>query len=119
MKEYTILVTGGREYFDFDRVREVLQAYIPKNQDLKIVLVHGDAQGLDTVAGFVAKECGFEVKPEPADWGKYKKAAGPIRNSLMLKKYNIDHVIAFPGNNGTADMTKKARAAGFKVQVIT
>ena len=118
MKEYTILVTGGRDYFDFDKVEKVLGQFIPKDPNLKIVLVHGDAAGLDTVAGFVAKQYGFEVKPEPADWDKYKKSAGPVRNKKMLDDYPIDIVIAFPGGSGTANMVKQARAAGFEPMMI-
>lgn len=51
----------------------------------------------------------------PADWGSLGKAAGPIRNSLMLTEANPSLVIAFPGGKGTADMISKARAAGVKV----
>jgi hypothetical protein len=38
------------------------------------------------LADRAAKELGFDVDPMPADWDKYKNAAGPIRNMDMIKK---------------------------------
>jgi hypothetical protein len=88
------------------------------------IIVHGDADGADRIAGAIAKEMGFEVRAYPADWDAAKKAgrlkaAGPIRNSLMLKKEHpdkegvfIDLVLAFSENfelsRGTNDMMGKA-----------
>jgi hypothetical protein len=62
-----------------------------------------------------AIEAGIPVKPYPADWRLHGRAAGPIRNTLMLVEGRPDLVVAFPGGQGTADMTKKALRAGVKV----
>lgn len=42
-------------------------------------------------------------------------AAGPIRNSRMLREGKPDLVLAFPGHGGTADMVKQAGEAGVGV----
>lgn len=52
-----------------------------------------------------------EVK---AEWDRFGAAAGPIRNGMMLRENDIDAIIDFPGGDGTADMVKKAAAAGLK-----
>jgi hypothetical protein len=47
------------------------------------------------------------------------KAAGSIRNQRMLDaEKHIDVVVAFPGGRGTADMVRRARAAGIHVLEI-
>jgi hypothetical protein len=47
-----------------------------------------------------------------ADWEKLGRSAGPIRNQAMLDEGRPDLVVAFPGHHGTADMVRRARAAG-------
>lgn len=60
----------------------------------------------------------------PADWNKYGKVAGPIRNSEMLKLHpDIDLVLAFHDDlsesKGTRDMVHKAQKAGIEVWVTS
>jgi hypothetical protein len=50
-----------------------------------------------------------------AQWAKLGKGAGPIRNSMMLTIGKPNFVVAFPGDNVTADMVAQARAAGVEV----
>lgn len=51
-------------------------------------------------------------------WKDHGKAAGPIRNQLMLDDFKPDLVVAFPGGKGTADMVKKAQDAGVTVILV-
>lgn len=91
MSKYIILVTGSRDWGDYASVLEALFLY----KDYPSVTVrHGDCSNivdgeelsLDMLADRAAKQLGFDVDPMPADWDKYKKAAGPIRNMDMIKK---------------------------------
>jgi len=50
-----------------------------------------------------------------ADWETHGRAAGPIRNEKMLT-WKPDLVVAFPGGVGTADLVRRAEAAGVPVQ---
>lgn len=108
-----ILVTGSRDWQDKDAIRRALLA-IAQNvgQGDLITVVHGDAAGADRIAGDVAIEQGWEIDVYPADWDRYGKRAGPIRNSAMLVK-RPDICVAFPipGSRGTWDMVHKAEAA--------
>lgn len=51
----------------------------------------------------------------PAPWNVNGRAGGPMRNGEMLRMWQPDKVLAFPGGDGTADMVKKAQAAGLPV----
>jgi hypothetical protein len=59
------------------------------------------------------------VRHFPADWDKYGKAAGPIRNKQMLDEGKPQAVIAFSydlaRSRGTANMVAQARDAGLPV----
>ncbi len=78
-------------------------------------LIQGGAKGADALAAQWAYERGIPVSTFAANWDKDGKAAGPIRNQRMLEQGVPDLVVAFAGGTGTADMIKRARAAGVEV----
>ena len=53
---------------------------------------------------------GVVVEEFKADWDKFGRAAGPIRNAQMLREGKPDLVVAFPGGRGTANMVAQAKA---------
>jgi hypothetical protein len=79
------------------------------------VIIYGGAYGADRLAREWAEEHCLGSECYPADWTKYGRAAGPIRNKQMLVEGKPDLVVAFPGGPGTADMVRQARAAGIRV----
>lgn len=103
-----VLVCGGRDYADKQAVYDVLDKYDPT------VVVAGGATGADSLAEDWAKSRQRAIIIFPAEWKKHGKAAGAMRNQRMLRA-GPKLVIAFPGGNGTADMVKRARAAGVEV----
>ena len=108
-----VLVTGGR---DFGDVSHVLDAINHLNELEPIdLLVHGDATGADTLADAVCKELGITRIKCPANWEKFGRPAGAIRNKSMLDLFKIDLVLAFPGGKGTAHMKKNATELGIPV----
>jgi hypothetical protein len=56
----------------------------------------------------------FPWHTEKAKWHVHGRAAGPIRNGVMIDM-RPDIVIAFPGGDGTADMVAQATEAGIRV----
>lgn len=110
----TIIVCGGRDYTHFGRIDMVL-TYVLRTRGRPLRIVHGGARGADTLADAWALANGCERIAYPADWKAHGRAAGPIRNALMLEREKPDLVVAFPGGKGTADMVSKARAAGIEV----
>lgn len=101
-----VLVTGGRDYTDMGTVFDCLTKL--DEQFERMIIVHGAADGADSLAYDVCQEVGIEQCCLPACWNKYIRAAGPIRNKLMLDLFNVDLVLAFPGDVGTANMKEQA-----------
>jgi predicted Rossmann-fold nucleotide-binding protein len=108
-----LIVCGGRDYNNLAAVEHAL--YVVHAKKGITLLVEGGARGADQLARAWAIKNGVPHKTEEADWRTHGRAAGPIRNGLMLAKYKPDGVVAFPGGSGTADMMAQARAAGVKV----
>jgi len=108
-----ILVCGGRNFNDVELLNTTLDN-LRIERGLVKVLIHGASRGADTLADDWANEHDVDVISVPADWRKYGRAAGPMRNAKMLE-YNPDLVVAFPGGKGTRSMIKLAEAAGIEV----
>jgi len=83
-------------------------------------VLHGGARGADALAAAAARRLGWKVVCISADWRRYGRAAGPIRNGVLIQMA-IAHavgesaaaaevvVIVFPGGAGTASLVKHAR----------
>lgn len=108
-----VLVTGGREFDDLELLEMTLDT-IHAAQGFA-VLIHGAASGADSLAGEWAARNGIEVLACPADWKRYGRRAGPLRNRQMLD-LSPDLLVAFPGGRGTADMIAAAKERGVPIQ---
>jgi hypothetical protein len=106
-----VLICGGRD-LDEIKVMDYLSSYLPRKN---ITIIQGGAKGADLGAKLFAIKYGIPMKEYKADWNKYGKSAGPIRNREMLNDSNPDVVIAFPGSNGTKNMIDISKKAGIKV----
>ncbi len=112
-----VLICGSRAWTDRGAVEAVVEQ-LP----LGSVVIVGGAPGADTLAEVAARAIGLPCEVYPADWGRYGRRAGPIRNRQMLREGRPDVVLAFHanlgGSRGTADMVRVARAAGLPVWLV-
>lgn len=110
-----VLITGDRDWKDEAMVFRVI-AKLNKDYGDDVLVIHGDARGADTAAENACRTLQMARIVAPARWGKYKRAAGPIRNRWMLKYGQPDYFIAFhddlQGSSGTLDMVTACREAG-------
>lgn len=106
-----ILVCGGRNFKDRVTVFTALDFYANGAERI----IHGNAPGADRLAEEWAEGRGIWCVAYSADWQKHGKAAGPLRNQMMLDMERPSLVVAFPGGRGTADMIARARKAGVTV----
>lgn len=115
-----MLVTGDREYREVATIRQVLTRL--QSEEGMDSVVEGEARGADLLARQVALELGVEVIGVPANWVRYGKAAGVLRNQRMLELGQPDLVVAFHDrlkeSRGTKDMVSRARRAGIPVRLI-
>jgi len=77
-----------------------------------LFIIHGGATGADKIADEWSVVNWVPQQEYRADWEKWGKRAGPIRNQVMLNVGKPDLVIAFPGGDGTANMVRIARNRG-------
>ena len=104
-----VLVCGGRDFDNFSFLSDELDKIGITH------LIHGGAEGADTLAGEWAYMNNIICTRYPALWHIYGKSAGPMRNQQMLDHGRPDLVVAFPGGKGTAHMVSIAKKANVKV----
>jgi hypothetical protein len=114
-----ILITGDRNWTDVEVIRSALVDIEFKPGD---ALVHGAARGADSIAASIAQEMNGNVLPFPANWEKYGRAAGAIRNQQMLDENpDIDVVLAFhpdiKQSKGTKDMVTRCYKKGLRILI--
>lgn len=93
-RPFSLIIEGGQRSYETERGKRVCVG------------------GADYWASMWAMSRRIEVARVEARWAELGDKAGPIRNAEMLKQWRPDLVVAFPGGVGTADMVRKARAAG-------
>ena len=112
-----VLVCGGRRYADDRHVNRVLDEI--DSERGPITIIEGGAHGADELAYRWARSRKRPHIQVVAEWSQHGRAAGPIRNQRMLEEHRPDLVVAFPGGVGTADMVRRAQAAGVPVMLTS
>lgn len=113
-----ILITGSREHEDVELIEYAIESQL--NYAEEITIVHGDCpRGADAIADQYAMDNDLQVERHPADWERYSKKAGIIRNQEMVD-LGADICIAFPigKSPGTRHCANAAKRAGIKTIII-
>lgn len=118
MAAMRVLVCGGRDYGDTERAFAVLDELRRGISHDAMTIICGGANGADRLAWDWCISRRVPLDNYPAEWKKFGKSAGPIRNQKMIDEGKPDLVVAFPGGRGTADMIARAKSAGVEVREV-
>ena len=119
MDSYKVIIAGGRSFADYELLTTKCDALLKqKSTTLDIVIISGAAKGADSLGERYALERGYAVEHFPADWKKYGRAAGKMRNAQMADIANA--LIAFwdGKSSGTKNMIDTAMKKKINVSVI-
>lgn len=108
-----IAIVGSRRYPHLGRVRDYINS-LPEDT----VIVSGGAVGVDEMAEITAKERGLETIIFRADWKRFGRGAGMVRNHDIVNA--ADKVVAFwdGKSDGTRNSIELARQAGKPVEIV-
>jgi hypothetical protein len=116
-----VLVCGDRNWTDQDLVDSTLDT-IHAETPISCI-IEGEARGADKAGRSWAERRGVSFMPFPANWAKFGKAAGPIRNRQQFKEGEPDLGVAFHDDlehsRGTKDMVGVLEAAGIPVRKVS
>lgn len=105
------IIAGSRNIVD----QEIIEKAVHESKFQITEVVEGGAKGVDTLARIWAEENRLPVREFKAEWRKYGKRAGPIRNRAMAE-YADALIAIWDGNSrGTLNMIETAKKLDLKV----
>jgi hypothetical protein len=111
-----IIVAGSRSFNNYELLKERLNFYIGSHEEVEIV--SGTARGADRLGERYARGKRFVVKRFPANWEKYGKRAGYLRNEEMAR-YASHAVIFWDGSSrGTENMIELCKKYNLNYRVV-
>lgn len=93
MNNIKLAIVGSRTFDNYDELNIMINKIIKENNYNISLIISGGAKGADTFAEQYAKENNIETLIFPAEWKKYGRRAGYLRNVDIIK--NCDICIAF------------------------
>lgn len=108
-----VIIAGGRDITDYNLVLEAIK----QSQYFIDEVVSGMAPGVDTLAIQYATENNLPLAEFHADWKKYGKSAGPIRNRQMADYAHALIAIWDGESRGTKNMIEEANKRNLHVYV--
>ncbi len=106
-------VVGSRTFDDYALLEQTLNEMLPI-----ALIVSGGAKGADELAERYAEHNNIPCVVCPAEWSKYGRAAGPIRNKDIVSRVN--RVVAFwdGESRGTMSTIKIAEKQNVSITII-
>ena len=115
---FKVIVAGGRDFADYKLLTAQCNWYLSLRAPSDVEIVCGMAKGADSLGAKYACERGITVRTFPADWDKYGKQAGYMRNKEMADY--ADALIAFwdGKSKGTLDMIRRMKQSGKPCRIV-
>lgn len=105
------IIAGSRSITDFGIVS---RAVVASGFEISCVIC-GCARGVDSLGERWALENNIPVERFPADWRRFGRSAGIIRNRQMAQRADALVLIWDGYSSGSADMLRTAQAHGLRV----
>jgi hypothetical protein len=117
-KVLRVIVAGGRDFTNYPLLKQKLIYYLQNYSYADIEIVSGTARGADQLGERFAKEMGCSIKRFPANWDKYGKRAGYIRNKQMAEYADVCVVFWDGRSRGSKLMIDLAKEYGLPLRVV-
>ena len=112
-----VIIAGGRDLtVTDDFLDKALEDSGFNNDDL--VILDGGAPGIDTCARNWAKRSGYDSVTFWANWKRYRRSAGPIRNRRMGGEADALILIWNGKSTGSQSMKNIAIELGLKIHEV-
>ncbi len=106
-----VIIAGSRQIEDFDILKKIIN-----DMDWNITeVVSGGCRGVDEMGEKWAKDNGVDIKIFHADWAKYGREAGELRNREMAE-YADGLLLLWDGKSpGSSCMLRESAKANIKI----
>lgn len=112
-----LAIVGSRGFGGVEVFVERVEQWIVKNGRPDRI-VTGCARGTDAMARRFAADKKIPLVVKPAEWRKYGRAAGPIRNAEIVKECTTMLAFRMEMSPGTSNSIALAKKANKPVEVV-
>jgi len=119
MELFKIVVAGGREFSDYELLKDKMDSLIKaKSLTHEVIIISGTAKGADMMGETYAADRQLNIMKFPAQWELHGKSAGYKRNVHMSTV--ADAVVVFwdGKSKGSKHMVDISKAAGLPLRVV-
>lgn len=109
-----VIIAGGRDFDDPALLHKTCDELVT----LPATVLTGCARGADHIGELWAIGNGIPVERYPAEWDRFGKSAGYIRNKEMAAAADVLICFWNGSSKGSKHMIDLANAAGLQVHVI-
>lgn len=117
-----IIIAGTRTFADYNLLRKTMCGMFGGIPPSQIEIISGHCPtGADRLGEMFAVRNKIRLVLFPADWEKYGRAAGPVRNRQMAEYAAPDgHCVIFwdGESRGSRSMAAEAKKAGLRTRII-
>jgi hypothetical protein len=101
-------------------VRREIDALVDEVGKDRLAIVHGDADGIDSIVNAVCVYQLVQVLRCPAPWKLRGQGAGPFRNGFMLDYVKVSRAVALPcaASVGTRGFISMCERRGIPCRVV-
>ena len=120
--EFNIIIAGSRTFNDLKTLTDATDKFLATIARMhfgrNVTVISGTAQGADKLGEKYAGMHKYKVTQMPADWERFGKRAGYLRNEEMAKIAHACIVFWKDQSHGSKNMIEIARAKGIPTAVI-
>jgi hypothetical protein len=112
-----IIVAGSRSITAYETVEKAIEEFKKKHQLSSVAIVSGCARGVDRLGEQYARKHKLMLYKYPAEWDRFGKRAGYLRNTKMAN--NADALIAIwdGKSRGTGHMIQEAKNNDLLIEI--
>lgn len=112
-----VIIAGSRTFNDYSLLSKLSDHMLSKQNHDNITIISGGANGADRLGEKYAIDRGYKLMIMNADWDKFGKSAGYVRNTNMADI--ADALIAFwdGKSRGTKHMIDIAKSRKLKIKI--
>ena len=119
---FRVIICGGSDFNDYNLLKNKCDYYL-KNRIANgenVIVVSGGSEGADSLGEKYAKERGFNIERFTANWSKYGKRAGYLKNKQMAEVGNacIAFMSSYGENKSAKNMVSIARENRLTVREV-
>lgn len=113
-----LLIAGSRNFYNFSEANSIVLKSLCRKNLSNIRIISGGARGADKFAELFAEQYNIELLIYKAEWDKYGRRAGMVRNLDLVKNADIAIIFWDKESSGTLNTISLIKEKGIPYLII-